>query len=95
MSGKYIQTVLIIAATSLTIVACATSETEPDAQHVYNFEDKDKDEVICRRQRTFGSHVTKVVCRTRGQIEEDQRAAMEMLGPLRPMGGDEPRRPPE
>jgi len=93
MSGKVIQSMLIMAAMSLIIVACATDETQPDYLQVYN--DDERDEVVCRGERTFGSRVVKLVCRTKGEIEEDQRRAMQMTGPLRTMGGDEPRRPPE
>ena len=93
MSEKYFQSILIMATASLSIVACATSETRPDNQQTYKIDARD--EVVCRRQRTFGSYVTKLVCRTRGEIEADRTAALEMTGPLRTMGGDEPRRPPE
>ena len=93
MSGKYTRSILIMATASLHLVSCATSETRPDAQQAYKIDAKD--EVVCRRQRTFGSYVTKLVCRTRAEIEADRTAALEMTGPLRTMGGDEPRRPPE
>ena len=92
MSRKYIQSILVIAATFLSIVACATGETQSDDLQVYNF--PARDEFVCRRQRTVGSHVPKTVCRTRGQMEADQREALEAVGPLRTMSGNLPTPPP-
>ena len=92
MSRKYIQSILIIAATNLSIVACASGETELDDQQVNNL--PATDEVVCRRERHVGSHVPVMICRTRRQMEEDRREALEAVGPLRTMGGDEPKSPP-
>ena len=92
MSRKHIQSILIIAATTLTIVACASGETQSDDQQVNNL--PASDEVVCRRERHVGSHVPVMICRTRRQMEEDQREAMDAVGPLRTMGGNESPSPP-
>ena len=34
-----------------------------------------KSEVVCRRERVLGTHFKKRVCRTRAQIDEDQKNA--------------------
>ncbi len=34
-----------------------------------------KSEVVCRRERVLGTHFKKRVCRTRTQIDEDQKNA--------------------
>ena len=49
--------------------------------------DYDEDRVICRRQRVFGSHVPKTICKTESQIAAEREAAQKSLGPLRPMTG--------
>jgi hypothetical protein len=46
-----------------------------------------KDTIVCKTQRKVGSHIPVRVCRTRGEMEAAQKAAVEMAGPLRTMGG--------
>jgi hypothetical protein len=46
-----------------------------------------KNIIVCKTQRKVGSHIPVRVCRTRGEMEAAQKAAMEMAGPLRTMGG--------
>ena len=92
MSKKYFHAILVVATTSIGIVACATSETGSDAEYFSG--QPPKDEIICRRQRTVGSHVPVHICRTRAQVEADREAALRAIGPLRTMSGDLPKPPP-
>ena len=41
---------------------------------------QDRDKLICRRQEVVGTHFKKTVCKTRGEIEEERKAAQEALG---------------
>lgn len=88
MLGKHFCTVLLAATAIVGIAACATNETE--SEPVYAAATEAREEVICRKQRTVGSHVPKVVCRTRGQMDDERREALDSVGMLRTMGGDEP-----
>ena len=45
----------------------------------YNEAQEEKNQVVCRRERPVGSRMTKTVCRTRAQIEEERRAAQDAL----------------
>jgi hypothetical protein len=93
---------LSLALIATTFSACASStnpqEPEPVAELEVNeageyvFPEDDKaNEIVCRRYRTVGSHLPKRVCKTRREMEEEQREALESVGPLRTMGGDEPK----
>lgn len=46
---------------------------------IHNETAKPEDRVVCRRQVVTGSHRKKMVCRTSGQIRQDQDAAAELL----------------
>lgn len=92
MSRSHIEKILIMAAMAVIFAACATGENQPDKQLARNFDPMD--DVICTRERTTGSHLPVRVCRTKRQIEEERRAALEAVGPLRTMGGNEPSMPP-
>ncbi|MDX1405455.1 MAG: hypothetical protein R3192_12995 [Woeseiaceae bacterium] len=76
----------------LAVAACATNESGK-GNDVFA-DTPPKDEIVCRRVRPVGSHVPVEVCRTTAQSEEDQRRALDAIGPLRPMGGDLPPPPP-
>lgn len=39
----------------------------------------DGDKLICYRQKQVGSHFSRKVCRTRRQIEDDRKAARDLL----------------
>lgn len=74
----------------------ATLEVNEAGEYV--FEDEGwRDEVVCKRQRTSGSHVSRKVCKTRGEIEDEREAAFDVVGSLGPVAqpirsaGDEPR----
>jgi len=74
------------------LTGCATTDGNQGDYLVQDL--SSREEVICKRQRHLGSHIPVTVCRTRAQIEADQQAAMRSVGPMRPTGGSEPRRPP-
>lgn len=40
---------------------------------------QEKSKVVCRREKPIGSHMTKTVCRTRAEIEQDQENSQESL----------------
>ena len=86
MSRKQFYAILLAIAAPVGIVACATSESGQDAS--YSSVSEARDDVICRRQRTVGSHVPVRVCQTRGQMERDREAALNEVGMLRTMSGD-------
>ena len=47
---------------------------------VYNAQVEDKkDELVCRRRATTGSHMRRTECRTRWEIERDRQAAQDAL----------------
>jgi hypothetical protein len=45
----------------------------------YNESQEEQNQVVCRRERPVGSRMTKTVCRTRAQIEQERRAAQDAL----------------
>ena len=45
----------------------------------YNEAQDEANQVVCRRERPVGSRMTKTVCRTRAQIEEERRSAQQAL----------------
>jgi len=86
---------------AITLAACASSTKPEEAEPIavltvneegeYVFPEDDwRDEVVCRRVRPVGSHVPKKVCKTRGQMEEDELEALESLGPERTISGSLP-----
>lgn len=40
---------------------------------------QEKDRVVCRRERPIGSHISRTVCRTRAEIEQDREMSRESL----------------
>lgn len=51
-------------------------------------EDYQENRVVCRRQRTAGSHVPVTVCRKESQMKAERDELQEAIGPLRPIAGD-------
>ena len=50
---------------------------------LYNEQQEEDNQVVCRRERPVGSRMVKTVCRTRAQIEEERRAAQDAMGPAK------------
>jgi hypothetical protein len=77
--------------------ACASNDSESLAvldvneagEYVFDETQDDWDEVVCKRQKIAGSHVPQRVCKTRAQLEDEREEALESVGPLAPMAGDE------
>ncbi len=92
MLTKRLPVFLLVATTSIGIAACATGENSSD--NIYENKYEARNELICRRQRTVGSHIPVQICRTRAQIEADREAAMRMVGPLSTESGNLPPPPP-
>lgn len=87
MPVKRIRLLLVTALASLGVAACAANEADPDyeypAAHARN-------DVICKTVKRTGSHTRVQRCRTRWQIEQERRAALDEVGMLRTMGGRAP-----
>ena len=60
---------------SFVISGCTTTAT----QEITNKVAADGDRLICYRQNIVGSHFTRKVCKTRRQIEDDRKAAVDLL----------------
>jgi len=89
----------VIVVLPLGLFACSgnetvTDQTADDETVAYEFPRYDPDEVICKRQRPVGSHVPKMVCRTRRQMELDREAVYRNFGTGAPEMGDLPPPPP-
>ena len=78
---------LLVLASTMALTACSTTDPKDDQYIVADL--ASRDEVVCKRRRPSGSHIPKLICRSRGQMEEDQQTAMRAVGPLRNMGGTE------
>ena len=76
---------------SFMLVACATGDTQSEAERAANA--PPKDDIVCRRQRPVGSYVPVNVCRKREDADADRKEAQRVMGPLRPMSGDMQRMP--
>ena len=50
---------------------------------VYNEQQEEKDQLVCRRERPVGSRMIKTVCYTRAEIEEMSRDAQDQMGPAK------------
>jgi negative regulator of sigma E activity len=50
---------------------------------VYNEQQEEKDQLVCRRERPVGSRMIKTVCYTRAEIEEMSRDAQDQVGPAK------------
>ena len=61
----------------------AGPEDEEDSEIVVEGEVPEKDRKVCVRERPTGSIVTKRVCRTQGEIEEQRRRSLETLETFR------------
>ena len=48
------------------------------------------DEMVCRRERVTGSHITVRTCRTRAQADAEQRGAQEFLREVGSVQGEGP-----
>jgi len=70
MSEIHIHAFLVLATTSFGIVACATSDTRSNDDHLSNL--PPGNEVICYTERQLGSHVPKRVCRKPGTVAVNQ-----------------------
>ncbi len=70
MSEKHIHAFLVLATTSLGIVACATSEPRPNDEHLSDL--PPEDEMVCRAERQVGTHVRKRVCYKLATVGADQ-----------------------
>ena len=76
------------------VAGCASQTGAPGEDEVATVagkplvEDYKEDRVICRRQRTAGSHVPVTVCKSESQMKAERGATQETIGPLRPMAGD-------
>lgn len=91
MSTQHRYLYLLALISAFGVAGCATSESEPGNE---KFVDAGpKDEIVCRRERPVGSHVPRDVCYSRRESEENQRRALEALGPLRTMSGSLPTPP--
>jgi len=87
MRSGYFQSALgisLLVAIGAFSLACATgrrtsgSNTEVELESAvqdYNREAKGKDRLICRTERPTGSHISRRVCRTVQQIEDDRENA--------------------
>jgi hypothetical protein len=53
--------------------------TSDEKVAAYNEAQEEQNQVVCRRERPVGSRISKTVCRTRAQIEEERRAAQDAL----------------
>lgn len=82
---------IVAAASIFGLAACATGESQGGNE--YFAETPPRDEIVCRRERPVGSHVPRQVCRTVRESDENQRRALEAMGPLRTMSGDLPAPP--
>ena len=59
------------------VEATADESTETATSDVATADDGDK--VICYREQKSGSHFTRKVCKTKRQMQEDRRAARELM----------------
>ena len=50
---------------------------------VYNEQQEEKDQLVCRRERPVGSRMIKTVCYTRAEIEEMSRTAQDEMKPAK------------
>lgn len=92
MPKEYFHAMLLLAMTSIGMAACAGNENRSKEEYLAGR--PPEDELICRRQRPVGSHVPVHICRTRAQVEADREAALNEVGPLRTMGGEPMKKPP-
>lgn len=54
--------------------------TQEEKVAIYNDSmSQDRDKIVCRRQDVVGTHFKKTVCKSRGEIEEERKAAQETL----------------
>ncbi len=57
----------------------AAMTTEEKAE-IYNAQMSNKgDELVCRREKRVGSHMSRTVCFTRAEIEADRKSAQEAM----------------
>ncbi len=67
--------------------------TQEEKVAIYNSQEEEKDQIICRRTQITGSHRKRTVCRTIAQIEEEQENArrpwqdIQLGGAAAPAGG--------
>ena len=57
---------------------------------IYNTQEEEKDQIICRRTLITGSHRKRTVCRTIAQIEEEQENARRTLQDIQICGAAAP-----
>lgn len=57
--------------------------TDEETVAIYNEEQDDRQELVCRRERLVGTRMTKTVCRTRAEIEEESKSAQEAIRPAK------------
>ncbi len=57
---------------------------------IYNTQEEEKNQIICRRTQITGSHRKRTVCRTIVQIEEDQANARRSLQDIQIGGAASP-----
>ena len=57
---------------------------------IYNTQEEEKNQIICRRTQITGSHRKRTVCRTIAQIEEDQENAKRSLQDIQIGGAASP-----
>jgi hypothetical protein len=50
---------------------------------LYNEQQEEDDQLVCRRERPVGTRMTRTVCRTRAEIEEERRAAQDAIQPAK------------
>lgn len=60
---------------SFVISGCATTATQEKTIKVA----ADGDRLICYRQKIVGSHFVRKICKTRRQMEDDRKAAADLL----------------
>jgi hypothetical protein len=71
---------LLSLAAALAIAACGPPNkplTHPQHVSFTDENDDDDDDVVCKHERMTGTNMSREVCRTTEEIEEERKAAME------------------
>ena len=64
--------------------------TSEEKVAIYNTQEEEKNQIICRRTQITGSHRKRTVCRTIAQIEEEQENARRSLQDIQIGGAASP-----
>jgi hypothetical protein len=57
--------------------------TTEEKAEIYNEQQDQEDQVVCRRERPVGSRMMKTVCRTRSEIEQERVETQDAIRPAK------------